>query len=291
MAAHRYWRLQVRLTAYNDWVGLGELQMRTSIGGMNVATGGTPSASAVYATYTAAKAFDGLTTDTGVGNGWWTGVRNIGDTGLGSFAWLKYDFGAGNEKDIQEIAIFAPGTGGVPVWDMPTAWNFQYSDDNVNWKTQRSYAFDTTTPAWALSSSRVYDVRALGPIDIHNYTLFSEIAHHPYVTPGQPSAPVYDPNTEEGKMTMLDRHRFACDLGRSGLYKIAGTTTVLGNPAPRRVRLYAQGDGRIYAEQYTAPDGLFEFRNLDIGPWTVVGLDDTGTQNGVIYTHVNAVPM
>ena len=285
MAAHRYWRLQVRLTAYNDWVGLGELQMRTSIGGMNVATGGTPSASAVYATYTAAKAFDGLTTDTGVGNGWWTGVRNIGDTGLGSFAWLKYDFGAGNEKDIQEIAIFAPGTGGVPVWDMPTAWNFQYSDDNVNWKTQRSYAFDTTTPAWALSSSRVYDVRALGSIDIHNYTLLSKIkaAYTP---------PYGDPlNPNQTNKPVIDWALTFQQNWRGGLYKIAGTTTVLGNPAPRRVRLYAQGDGRIYAEQYTAPDGLFEFRNLDIGPWTVVGVDDTGTQNGVIYSHVNAVPM
>ena len=294
MAAHRYWRLVCRASgAGQTVVGLGELEMRTSIGGANVATGGTASASSTYsAAHAAGKAFDGLTNDTGTGNAWaTTGAPNVGGAGLGSFGWLQYDFGAGNEQDIVEIVIHCPGSGGMSLNSMVTAWMFQWSDDGSSWTTQRHYSFDPSTPAWSYSTSRIYDVRPLGAIDIHNYTLFSEIAHHPYVTPGQPTAPVYDPNTEEGKMNVNDRHRFAGDLGHPGFYKIAGTTTVLGDPAPRRVRLYHQFDGRLYAEQYTTSDGLFEFRNLEIGPWTVVGVDDTGTQNGVIYSHVNAVPM
>lgn len=70
MAAHRYWRVLIRENGGGANPGIGELQMRTSIGGSNVATGGTASASSVTGTYTAAKAFDGLTTDTGVGNAW-----------------------------------------------------------------------------------------------------------------------------------------------------------------------------------------------------------------------------
>lgn len=286
MAAHRYWRVLIRANGGGANPGIGELQMRTSIGGSNVATGGTASASSVTGTYTAAKAFDGLTTDTGVGNAWAAASWPLND-----WPWLQYDFGSGNAKDIVEIVLFAPGASGLSVTNLPTAFHFQWSDDGTSWTTQRSVQIDTSVSPWALSSSKIIDVRALGAIDIHNYTLFTEVPFHPYVTPGQPVAPIYDPNTEEGKMKVNDRHRFAGDLGRPGLYKIAGTTTVLGNPAPRRVRLYNQFEGRIYAEQYTAPDGLFEFRNLEIGPWTVVGVDDTGTQNGVIYSHVNAVPM
>lgn len=290
MAAHRYWRLMLRATGGGANGGIGELQMRTSIGGTNVATGGTASGSSINGAYTAAKAFDGLTVDTGAGNGW-AAVNFAGSDGRDSRPWLKYDFGAGNEKDIAEIVIFAPGTGGLGAAELPTAWDFQYSDDNVTWKTQRSYAFDLSTTAWALSTSRIYDVRALGPIDIHNYTLFSESAAHPTVTPGQPSAPVYDPNTPAGQLRTGDRERYYADICHGGPYKLSGSTTSLGNPVPRRVRLYYQFDGHIYAEQYTKADGMFEFRNLAIGPWTVVGIDDTATQNGVIYSHVNAVPM
>jgi hypothetical protein len=198
-----------------------------------------------------------------------------------------YDFGAGNEKDIQEIVIYAPGSGGSVVTnELPTAWDFQYSDDNAHWVTQRSYAFDPSTPAWTYNSSRTYDARPLGPIDIHNYAPLGRIVEARYTPPyGDPLHP-YQTNRPN-----LDCTRFYHQSYRGGLYKIAGTTTALGNPAPRRVRLYAQNSGRIYAEQNTGPDGLFEFRNLDIGPWTVVGIDDTGTQNGVIFTHINAVPM
>ena len=292
MAAHRYWRLVCKRSQSGSNVGIGELQMRTSIGGTNVATGGTPSASSFQGAYTAAKAFDDLTVDTGAGNAW---ASNGGYSGgvptATTFQWLQYDFGSGNDKDIQEIVLFCPGTGGLGPGDMVVAFDIQWSDDGAAWTTQRSIWIDFVAAPWTASSSKIIDVRTLGAIDIHNYMLFSESPHHPYVTPGQPTAPVYDPNTEEGKMNVNDRHRFAGDLGHPGFYKIAGTTTVLGDPAPRRVRLYHQFDGRLYAEQYTTSDGLFEFRNLEIGPWTVVGVDDTGTQNGVIYSHVNAVPM
>lgn len=289
MAAHRYWRLLFRSSA-NTTVGIGEVQMRTSIGGVNVATGGTASASNSYdANYLPAKAFDGKTIDTGAGNGW-NSSNFIGTDGLASFPWLMYDFGAGNAQDIVEIVLFAPGTGGIGnVTQFPTAWHFQWSDDGVKWVTQRSYAFDSSTPAWAFATSRIYDVRTLGGIDIHNVVTME---YHGFrnPTPGSPSFPVYDPNSAAGKLTH-NQLRFAYDGIRGGQYKLSGTTTSLGMPAPRRVRLYEQVGGRLHAEINTSQNGLFEFRNIHQGPWTVIGLDDTGAQNGVIFSHILAVPM
>lgn len=292
MAAHRYWRLVCKRSQGGNLVGLGELQMRESLGGVNVAVGGTASASSSYpGGYTAAKAFDGLTTDTGSGNAWATnGGFSGGVPGMGHH-WLQYDFGSGNNKDIQEIVLFCPGTGGLDPSNMVVAFDLQWSDDGAVWTTQRSIWIDYITSPWTASSSKTIDVRPLGPIDIHNYTVFSRARSHPREAPGQPTAPIYNPSTEEGKMRPNDRYRFQAGLGHAGEYKIAGTTTVLGNPAPRRVRLYHHFSGRFVAEQVTKADGLFEFPNIEIGPWIVVGIDDTGTQNGVIFSHIEAVPM
>lgn len=288
MAAHRYWRIQIRAINGAATCGIGELQMRTSIGGANVATGGTATASATQVNYLAPKAFDGLTTDTGVGNGWaglTTNFAGSGSDGAFSWPWLKYDFGSGNDKDIQEIVLYCPGTGGLGPTSMPSSWFFQWSDDNVQWTTQRAYTFDSSTANWVASSSRTYDVRPFPPIDVNNLVLFervTSIATRPFGSPNFPGT-VTPANVEPLEIFQQSYH--------GGTFKIAGSTTVLGFPAPRRVRLYSQNDGRIYAEQYTMADGLFEFRNLSIGPWTVVGVDDTATQNGVIYSHVYAVPM
>lgn len=59
-AAHRYWRLLFPSgTVGGVNMGLGEVQMRTSVGGANVATGGTASASSAASGYDASFAFDG----------------------------------------------------------------------------------------------------------------------------------------------------------------------------------------------------------------------------------------
>lgn len=290
MAAHRYWRIQLRaINGPNG--GLGELQMRESIGGVNVATGGTPSASSVYGgtQFPASKAFDGLTEDTGVGNGW-AAQGFSGGAGIGSFPWLKYDFGAGNEKDIAEIVIYCPGTGGLGVNEMPIVFDWQWSDDDIEWITQRSVAIDSMNSPWGYNTMKIFDVRPLGPIDINNSIAMQMLGGQFREVVGRPGDLTYDPNTTAGKALIGIGH-FSHDPVHGGSYKLSGTTTSLGNTVSRRVRLYSQIGGRLQAEQITNDDGSFEFSGIDIGPWTVVGIDDTGTQNGVIYSHVNAVPM
>ncbi len=245
MAAHRYWRIRLRLINGGTNGAIGELQMRTSLGGSNVATGGTASASTIFnASYTATKAFDGLTSDTGAGNGW-AALTMGGSEGNGSFPWLSYDFGSGNNKDIAEIVIFAPGTGGVGIAELPVQFDWQWSDDNVRWTTQRAIAIDTGASPWALSSSKVIDVRALGPVSIHNGVMGQQITAMKMIPPGRPGNLTYDPTTPEGKIN-VNPMQYAYD-SRGGMYKLAGTTTSLGDPQPRRVRLYYQPDGRFQA--------------------------------------------
>lgn len=288
MAAHRYWRIRLREISGGPNGGLGELQMRTSIGGSNVATGGTPAASSVNTTYTAAKAFDGLTTDTGASNGWLANAF-AGSEGVGSYPWLSYDFGV-TPREIVEIVVFAPGSGGMNANNLPSLFDWQWSDDNIIWVTQRSVVVDVSAVPWAFSTSRIFDVRPLGPIDIHNGIAHNQIAAQKSYPPGRPDELTYDPESEEGKVR-FDMAQYWHDPSFAGFNKLAGSTVSLGDPVPRRVRLYHQHSGRIYAEQYTGADGLFEFINLAIGPWVVVGIDDTGAQNGVIYSHISAVPM
>ena len=289
MAAHRYWRIQVRATGGGTNGGIGELEMRIVPAGANVASGGTASASSVSGSYSAAKAFDGLTVDGGANNAWQANLMG-GSDGLSSRPWLKYDFGVGNDKDIVEIVMYCPAAGGLATNQMPTAWRFQYSDDNVVWTTIREYQFDSSTTAWAASTSRVYDVTPIGAIDIHNELIFDKYTRTAPAL-GQPNNPTYTPNSPEANITFVDKVKIAHDPARGGQYKIVGSTTSLTLPVPRRVRLCYQPDGRTHAEQYTKADGLFEFRNIAIGPWVVYGIDDTGVQNAVIYSHVLAVPM
>lgn len=119
MSAHRYWRIYITKTCspVSGYCTLMELQLRTTIGGSSVApgSGGTATSSGDEFGWVPANAFDGSIS----GNGW----HSPGGSGPW---WLQYDFGAGNEKDIVEIAL----TGQAGNTNRtPSSFLFQYSDD------------------------------------------------------------------------------------------------------------------------------------------------------------------
>jgi len=95
VAAHRYWRLYISALNGAASASIVSLELHTSIGGADVVSGGTASASSVNGTDAAVNAFDGNTAT------WWLSAS----TGVPQ--WLKYDFGAGNDKDIVEMLVFA----------------------------------------------------------------------------------------------------------------------------------------------------------------------------------------
>lgn len=131
---HRYWRVQ--FTANNgdpNTTSVVELEMYSDHFGVNVMTGGTITSSSNYtASYPATKANDGSYIEPG----WYSG------TGLHINSWLKYDFGAGNEKIINGIGIHNRGPTSE-VDQTPKSFNVQYSDDDINWVTAWSVADQT----------------------------------------------------------------------------------------------------------------------------------------------------
>ena len=131
MSAHRYWRVYIARNAGDgSWIQFAEVEMRTVAGGADQCVGGTPACSPGLQSGSAAGIFadDGLTS-------WaqWGGTTD---------KWCSYDFGAGNEKDIVQIAMMG-GVGGANRV-LGHGW-VQWSDDNINWTT-----------AWAISYTGGY---------------------------------------------------------------------------------------------------------------------------------------
>lgn len=116
MAAHRYWRV-LGHGGIGSFTGLAEIQMRETLGGPTVTTGGTASATLPIQSGSAAAVFDGnLTTQVQ-----WSGNAQ---------KWVAYDFGAGNEKDIIEFAIAPNKDVANRTW---TRFTLQYSDNGTDW--------------------------------------------------------------------------------------------------------------------------------------------------------------
>jgi hypothetical protein len=138
MSAHRYWRLQIDAVQSAGYTSVMELQLRTSIGGSNVATGGTASASSTDFGWVASNAFNGTT----AGDGWHSGANGFPAT----TEWLQYDFGAGNDKDIVEFHIAARTSFTT---QNPKDFRLQYSDNGTDWTTSITVISCTT---WAANS-------------------------------------------------------------------------------------------------------------------------------------------
>jgi hypothetical protein len=128
MSAHRYWRIKATTTNGTEpnIVAVAEVEMYTSATGADVCTGGTAlSDSNGYGT-AASGAFN----------------NTYGDTSLwicnntGTAAYIGYDFGSGNDKDIVQVGIWPrPSTW---YYQAPQGFDIQYSDDGSSWTTSYS---------------------------------------------------------------------------------------------------------------------------------------------------------
>jgi hypothetical protein len=148
MAAHRYWRIYITSnTSGGPHLDCSEIEMRTSVGGADQCTGGTASASSEVGGFEASKAFDNST-----GTTWYTPSSNLP-------AWVKYDFGSGNDKDIVEVALtcWSPN-------EHPRDWSLQYSDDNSTWTTLFAA---TSLTAWSANETRAFSFQ--NPVSAYRY--------------------------------------------------------------------------------------------------------------------------
>lgn len=108
-------------------------------------------------------------------------------------------------------------------------------------------------------------------------------------TVGQNIAPMY---TTIGAGYSFGGFAAGVKPSRGEYYHIAGVTKNNGSPAARTVHLVDIGRGNQVVEcQKTGSDGVFDFKYLRQGVYTVIGVNEDGSQNDVIYANVSAVAM
>jgi hypothetical protein len=91
-------------------------------------------------------------------------------------------------------------------------------------------------------------------------------------------------------MTRLVLYRArSIDAYDGGPGRVAGTVTVAGMPAVRRVRLFDRISGRLLRETWSDEAGAYQFDNVALDrAYTVVSLDHTLVNNAVIADNVFA---
>lgn len=140
---HRYWRIQYRGVAAGSQTGCGQIQMKETAGGPNLSN--DPARAIASGSYSGpggfyywSRAFDGDPSH------YWYQPGGNGYNGN----WIGYDFGAGNEKAINYISMYAPeDPSGLPyAFDIESsddniAWSFEWMGYWKNWVVGNTYAF------------------------------------------------------------------------------------------------------------------------------------------------------
>lgn len=268
MSAHRYWRLHVGATGGDGAVAIGELRLAIVPGGAQAATGGTASASSTNGANAASNAFDGVTSS---GN-FWQSLSALP-------AYVQYDMGVDNGIDVVEIRIYFTTTPGATTF--PANIVLCYSDNGVIWYPQRAWGGLTFSNA----ETKTLGAAALPSQDIKNREEF--IRTYRYNAAANVGAPLTRRVLPRLAGTVGNHTSLAAmSTPWSGNYYVAGSTTVLGIPAARRVNLVDQASGILVRSIPTQADGYFRFDQVGLGPWTVIGVDPRAEQNSVIYAHV-----
>ena len=122
MAAHRFWRVHITgsTSGADNLISLYEARMAGTVGGPDLCTGGTATAS--HASGDAGKLFDDST-----GTYWING-------GPGVDTWFQYEF-TGGDVAIAELAMLPRYA-----YQSPKDFTLQYSDDGVIWQEEGSWS-------------------------------------------------------------------------------------------------------------------------------------------------------
>ena len=144
MAAHRYWRINVKSNSYAPgYPTLAEVAFAAAAGGVNLIAGGTALSSFDYQGLVAANACDGNPAT------YWAAQTLP--------SWWGYDFGAGQAIDVAEVKITCRNGSNPDEWNQaPATWDFDWSDDGAAWTTQQSY----TSAAWTAGATQTFAVAA-----------------------------------------------------------------------------------------------------------------------------------
>lgn len=160
---HRYWRINVSAADGGANIAILELHMRESVHGPNVATiAANVSASSNLLFHDPGDAFSSnWDEDTGAGVSSWA-------SSTGANEWLRYDFGAGNQKAIVAVDIWArPDTAFST--QSPKDFTIEYSDNGSSW-----------TVAWTVTGSTGWRSREHRKFVKTGHTDSSTMGSHTY---------------------------------------------------------------------------------------------------------------
>lgn len=161
--AHRYWRIfAIRAQGSGSYRAIADLELRATVGGADQTVPGGTCSSSPAASVPAANAFDASLAT------YW---ESSGP------AYLRYDFGAGNEKVVREIAIKAM-TDATWYTETPREFHIQFSDDDVTWITAATH----NDAIFTSGQQRVFD--AAIPVSIVPPSTLGEILPNTGPTPG-----------------------------------------------------------------------------------------------------------
>lgn len=138
MAAHRYWRLRIlTIAGATSYACVNEFQMRETVSGSDVTGSGTAIASSELGGNVAANAFDNNNTT------YWESTSTAWVSDYREF-WIGYDFGSGNDKNIEEIVVRSTAF----ATEAPSQGVLEYSDDGSTWYGKHRIKFGdfTATP-------------------------------------------------------------------------------------------------------------------------------------------------
>lgn len=155
--AHRYWRILIHHSeSLTGGVSAAEIELRASQGGADQTGSGTPSASSEYSgTYAASKAFDNDSST------FWSSASNDYEE------WIKYDFGSGNDVNIEEIIITNRNDSYYK--ESPSCFDLQYSDDDSIWTTYMRWRDVGWTQGQTQSFNSTNDFIIDGTAGSHRY--------------------------------------------------------------------------------------------------------------------------
>ncbi|QUN28696.1 discoidin domain-containing protein [Cupriavidus sp. KK10] len=141
MAAHVYWRFVPQLNGGGSVYTVSSLILRSSAGGANLATGGTAIGSNYQGSFPIGNAFDGNDSTRAISS-------NLNSSPIG--------YQLSSAADIVEYAIYGRNDNSSFLNELWSAWNLEYSDDNVNW----TLADSVRNQSWALSEQKTFTVGA-----------------------------------------------------------------------------------------------------------------------------------
>lgn len=257
MAAHRYWGVEVNSRAGSgNEVAIAEVEMRGSVGGADLCTGGT--AGGVYhTTYVPANAFDDSDST------YWY----YASTG-GNYVRLSYDFGA--PVSIAEVMVKVPGSGATHPGAAygPAHGRVVYSDDGTTWRIGAGvfsgYGFGN-------GDSVVFAAGDAAPPGV--------VLPAPFVVAG--SAP------PAGSVAIVPPAAPVRMMDWGGRGKVEGTVKIKGTPnyaVRRRVYLLRDRDQAVVDAQWSDPaTGAYSFVGFDPAErYTVISYDHTHAFRAVI---------